>query len=238
MLTYCNSAVYAALVQRSDRQSPALTDEVSSTFGERAKEARLQAGLTQQQLADRLSEVNVSLDTSAITRIEAGQREPRLSEALAIARILEFELVPRADFQSYMNDVVRLMDESRAALVKMVRSVDPVVDFVRRHPECLADDRLEDRFRTALESFHQRVSREDVGYEDQQNFAITTTRSDERLKRQLLRAVSEDILVRAEEIQPAHERWFKEGRRQGRGASTPSEKRHGWQRDEFGSKRT
>ena len=220
----------------------ALNDEVSSTFAERAKAARLRAGLTQQQLSDRLrNESEVLLDTSAITRIEAGQREPRLGEALAIARVLEFglnNLVPRADLDFYMSDVERLMDESRAALVKMLRSVDPVVDFVRRNPDCLGDDRLEDRFREVFEWFHQRVSHEDFGHEDQQplNFAITTNRTDEKLKRQLLRAVSEGILVRPDEIQPAYDRWFKEDvgedRRERRGASTTGEKRHGWQRVE------
>ena len=159
-------------MQTSGHRPSALNDEVSSTFAERAKAARLRAGLTQQQLSDRLrNEAEVLLDTSAITRIEAGQREPRLSEALAIARVLEFglnNLVPRADLDFYMSDVERLMDESRAALVKMIRSVDPVVDFVRRNPDCLGDDRLEDRFREVVEWFHQRVSHEDFGHEDEQ----------------------------------------------------------------------
>jgi transcriptional regulator with XRE-family HTH domain len=229
-------------MQTRGHQSPAFNDEVSSTFAERAKAARLRAGLTQQQLSDRLrNESEVLLDTSAITRIEAGQREPRLGEALAIAQVLEFglnNLVPRADLDFYMSDVERLMDESRAALVKMIRSVDPVVDFVRRNPDCLGDDRLEDRFREVFEWFHQRVAHEDVGHEDQGplNFAITTNRTDEKLKRQLLRAVNEDILVRADEIQPAYEKWY-EGdfgadRLERPGASTTGEARRGWQRTE------
>ncbi len=203
-------------MQTSGDRSATLNDEVSSTFADRAKAARLRAGLTQQQLSDRLRNRSRDLlDTSAITRIEAGQREPRLSEALAIARVLEFglnNLVPRADLDFYLSDVERLMDESRAALVKMIRSVDPVVDFVRRNPDCLGDDRLEDRFREVVEWFHQRVSHEDLGHEDEQttNFAITRNRTDEKLKRQLLRAVSEGILVRPDEIQPAYDRWFKE----------------------------
>jgi transcriptional regulator with XRE-family HTH domain len=209
------------------RRSP-LNDEVSRTFAERAKAARLRAGLTQQQLCDRLlEETKVDLDTSAITRIEAGQREPRLGEALAIARVLGFgldNLVPRAELDVYLSDVKRSMDESRAALVTMVRSVDPVVDFVRRNPDCLADERLEDRFRTVVEWFHRRVSSEDLGPEDEQNFAVTTNRTDEKLKRQLLRAVSEGILVKADEIQPRYDRWFKEDvgedRRKRREAST------------------
>ena len=195
------------------RRSP-LNDQVSRTFAERAKAARLRAGLTQQQLCNRLEEeAEVELDTSAITRIEAGQREPRLGEALAIARVLGFpldNLVPGAELDFYMSDVKRLMDESRAALVKMLQSVDPVVDFVRRNPDCLGDDRLENRFRQVVEPFQQRGLSDD--HEDQQSFAVFTNRTDEKLKRQLLRAVSEGILVRADELQPAYERWFKSGR--------------------------
>ena len=229
-------------MQTPGHQPFPLNDEVSSTFAERAKAARLRAGLTQQQLSDRLrNESEVLLDTSAITRIEAGQREPRLGEALAIARVLEFglnNLVPRADLDFYMSDVERLMDESRAALVKMIQSVDPLVDFVRRDPDCLGGDRLEDRFREVVEWFRQRVSHEGLGFEDQgaPNFAITTNRTDEKLKRQLLRAASEGILVRLDEIQPAYDRWFTEDvgedRRERRGASTTGEKRHRWQRGE------
>jgi Helicase associated domain len=61
-------------------------------------------------------------------------------------------------------------------------------------------------------------------------------RCQSKLKRQLLRSVSEGILVRPDEIQPAYDRWFKEdvgeNRREHRGASTTGEKRHGWQRVE------
>ncbi len=151
-----------------------------------------------------------------------------------MARVLEFglnNLVPRADLDFYLSDVERLMDESRAALVKMIRSVDPVVDFVRRNPDCLADDRLEDRFREVFEWFQQRVSHQDLGHDDQRtlNVAITTNRTDEKLKRQLLRAVSEGILVRPDEIQPAYDRWFAEDagedRRERPGASTTGETR-------------
>ncbi len=199
-------------MQPSERDASARRAEVGSAFGDRAKSARLRAGLTQQQLCDRLGN---SLDTSAITRIEAGQREPRLSEALAIARELGFELddlAPRADLDAHLRDVTRSMEESRAALVTMLRSVDPVVDFVRRNPDCLGGDRLEDRVREVAESFSQRVSPDDVEYDDPQalNFAVTTTRTDERLKRQLLRAVNDGILVSADELQPAHQRWFKD----------------------------
>ncbi|OBJ57433.1 Helicase associated domain protein [Mycobacterium asiaticum] len=197
--------MYAVLMQRNDRLFPLGGDELGGTFAERAKAARMRADLTQQELSTRLSEAGVKLDTSAITRIEAGQREPRLSEALAIAQVLRFslnDLARREDLDFYMSDVERLMNESRAALVRMIRSVDPVVDFVRRSPGSLGDQRLEDRFGELIEHFL-----EDVSFE---NKAITRSRSDEKLKRQLLRAVSEDILVKADEMPLAYERWFKD----------------------------
>jgi transcriptional regulator with XRE-family HTH domain len=207
-------------------------DEVTATFAERAKAARLRSGLTQQQLSDRLrDETRVVLDTSAITRIEAGQREPRLGEALAIARVLSFglnNLVPRADLDFYLSDVERLMDESRAALIRMVKSVDPVVEFVRADPSSLGDDSLDDRFRAIVGWFQQRASRDEL-----KNIAITTNRTDEKLKRQLLRAVSDGILVRTEDIQPAYDGWYKEdvGTEPDR-ASAAGAPREGWQHGE------
>lgn len=202
-------------MQNSGRHCPAPGGDVGSAFGERAKAARLRAGLTQQQLHDRLLP-GVDLDTSAITRIEAGQREPRLGEALAIARVLGFELhdlAPRGELDYYLGDVKRLMNESRAALVKMLQSVDPVLDFLRQNPGGLGDDRLEDRFREVVEWFHQRASDEDPGHhaEPTLDFAVTRNRTDEKIKRQLLRAVSDGILVKAEEIEPVYDRWFKQG---------------------------
>lgn len=79
-------------VARAKKLAEKLIDETptaSDTFAERVRAARLAAGLTQQQLCDRLKdEAAVRLDTSAITRIESGRRDPRLSEALAIAAVL------------------------------------------------------------------------------------------------------------------------------------------------------
>lgn len=204
-------------MQHPEREASARRSEAGSAFGDRAKSARLRAGLTQQQLCDRLGN---SLDTSAITRIEAGQREPRLSEALAIARVLGFgldDLAPTADLDAHLRDITRSMEEGRAALVTMLKSVDPIVDFARRNPDRLGGGRLEDRIREVAESFRQRVSPDDVEYDPQAlNFAVTTSRTDERLKRQLLRTVNDGILVSADELQPAHHRWFKDDTGDGR----------------------
>jgi transcriptional regulator with XRE-family HTH domain len=214
-------------VQTPEGRSPLPEDEVTATFAERAKAARLRSGLTQQQLSDRLrDETGVGLDTSAITRIEAGQREPRLGEALAIARVLSFglnNLVPRADLDFYLSDVERLMNESRAALIRMVKSVDPVLEFVRANPSSLGDKRLDDRFRETIGYFEQSASRDEL-----RNIAITTNRTDEKLKRQLLRAVGDGILVRTEDIEPAYEGWYKEDV----GAESARASGEGWQSGE------
>jgi transcriptional regulator with XRE-family HTH domain len=217
-------------VQTPDGSFGAPDDQVISTFADRAKAARLRSGQTQQQLSDRLrTETRVVLDTSAITRIEAGQREPRLGEALAIARVLGFglnNLVPRVDLDFYLSDVERLMDESRAALIRMAKSVDPVLEFVRANPDSLGEARLDDRFREIIGWFQQRASRDEL-----KNIAITTNRTDERLKRQLLRAVSDGILVKTEDIQPAYEGWYSDdvGVDPDRTPVAPSQ---GWQRGE------
>jgi transcriptional regulator with XRE-family HTH domain len=197
-------------------QHPEHYDEPSSTFAERAKAARLRAGLSQQQLVELLAaDADVALDTSAITRIESGKREPRLGEALAIARVLDFglnNLVPRADLDYYMRELEQSMNQSRAALVEMFRSLNSVVKIAQESPAQLGDASLEDRISEIIEWFDARVSHDGIDQDDQQarTFAIATTRADERLKRQLLRAVTDGVLVRADEVQPATERWYKD----------------------------
>jgi transcriptional regulator with XRE-family HTH domain len=175
---------------------------VGRTFGERAKATRIEAGMTQLQLQERLeTEFGIKLDTSGITRIEAGQREPRLSEALAIAAILDFglnNLTPTGpDLDFYMSGVVELMHESRETLLKLLRSVDQVTEFVQRNPGCVGDDGLESIFQNEFEWFRQELEQEPLVREDQQTlkFAVTTDKSDEKLKRQLLRVVTADLLV-------------------------------------------
>jgi transcriptional regulator with XRE-family HTH domain len=176
--------------------------QVGHTFAERAKTSRIEAGMTQVQLQQRLeAEFGIKLDTSGITRIEAGQREPRLSEAIAIARVLDLGFndfaVTGPDLDFYMSRVVELMHESRETLLKLLRSVDQVTEFVQRNPNCLGDDTLVGIFKKEFEWFTQHVDQEPLVREDQQSlkFAVTADKSDERLKRQLLRVVTADLLV-------------------------------------------
>ena len=111
-------------------------DAMAAAFGQRMKAARLEAGLTQAELQQRLAERCVPLDTSAITRLEAGGREPRLTEALAIAATLGFGLTdlaaPATEIDAYMSEVRQLMEQSRAALLNLLRSVDKATDVLRQ----------------------------------------------------------------------------------------------------------
>ena len=111
-------------------------DAMAAAFGQRMKAARLEAGLTQAELQQRLAERGVPLDTSAITRLEAGGREPRLTEALAIAATLGFGLTdlaaPATEIDAYMTEVRQLMEQSRAALLDLLRSVDKATDVLRQ----------------------------------------------------------------------------------------------------------
>lgn len=174
--------------------------EPRSTFAKRAKEARLKAGLSQQQLVERLeTDADVSLDTSAITRIESGKREPRLGEALAIARVLDFSLnnlVPQENLDYCLREVERSMDASRAALIAMFDALDEVHAAVLVNPAQLGDDSLDDRVRELVAWFAARAPH-----------AEAATQADERRKQELLRAVTEGILVYVER-QPATEEWY------------------------------
>jgi transcriptional regulator with XRE-family HTH domain len=69
-------------------------------FGALMRVHRQDRKLTQQQLTEALAKVGIQIDTSGITRLEKGQREPRLHEALGIAAVLNFSLDRLDEFGS------------------------------------------------------------------------------------------------------------------------------------------
>lgn len=75
---------------QDQQKPPGLT--AASNFGRSVRAAREHAQWTQQQLSDALAKHGLRIDTSAITRIENGSRDPRLSEAEAIAAALDLPL--------------------------------------------------------------------------------------------------------------------------------------------------
>ncbi|MDC8982155.1 helix-turn-helix domain-containing protein [Mycobacterium marinum] len=95
----------------------------NESFGQRVRRQRDKLGLTQQQLSDQLARFRVKLDTSAITRIENGSREPRLGEAQLIAQILEVplqDLLPSTLSKLHLN---KLWDELTNAQWGLVETV-------------------------------------------------------------------------------------------------------------------
>lgn len=65
------------------------SDTPGAIFARRLREERARAGLTQTDVARQLSErTGTKIDSSALTRVEKGQRAVKLEEALALAEIL------------------------------------------------------------------------------------------------------------------------------------------------------
>lgn len=100
----------------------------SRAFGQQVKEARKAQGLSSARFQERLAEHGVRFDTSAVTRLESGEREPRLTEALAIADVLSINLTdlttPTPAANHYASDIRRLADNSRKAVLELLRAID------------------------------------------------------------------------------------------------------------------
>lgn len=98
------------------------------TFGATMRRRRQDAGLSQRALAQRLIELGVTIDQATITRMESGQREPRLSEAVAIAEFLQFDLLqveldqPNISFSGAMQVGTQKFFAARAAVDEFLRA--------------------------------------------------------------------------------------------------------------------
>lgn len=77
---------------KSDVERNRAVDEHPRTLGDAIRQGRNRLGLSQRALAVKMSELGVPLDASAVTRLENNQREPRLSEGIALSRFLQFDL--------------------------------------------------------------------------------------------------------------------------------------------------
>jgi transcriptional regulator with XRE-family HTH domain len=75
-----------------EQQGPP-SDLSDSIFSRRLREVRQQAGVTQQQLASRMTEVGHKLHRSAVAKIELGERPVTIGEAVQFAGILGVPLM-------------------------------------------------------------------------------------------------------------------------------------------------
>lgn len=69
------------------------SDFSDSIFARRLREVRQQAGVTQQQVADRMTKVGHKLHRSAVAKIELGERPVTIGEAIQLASILGVPLM-------------------------------------------------------------------------------------------------------------------------------------------------
>lgn len=98
------------------------------SFGATMRRRRQDAGLSQRALAQRLIELGVTIDQAAITRMESGQREPRLSEAVAIAEFLQFDLLqveldqPNVSYSGAMQVGTQKFFAARAAIDEYLKA--------------------------------------------------------------------------------------------------------------------
>lgn len=161
------------------------------------KAERVHAGMTQAELAKRIAdEFEIKLDTSGITRIEAGDREPRLSEALAIAEILGLELAPspaESDLEPYLRTVSDQLYESRERLLMLLDTVDEMTNVARRTTDA---NHLRELISEELDGFssHTGSAGDDAENRSTRGVNKARDRADYQLKRRFLKTLSEAVL--------------------------------------------
>ena len=92
------------------------------TFAASMRHGRQALGLSQRALSQKLTELGVSIDQAGITRMESGQREPRLSEAVVIAEYLQFDILqveidqPNVSYYGAMQQAAQRYFDARSAV--------------------------------------------------------------------------------------------------------------------------
>lgn len=112
-------------------------DRAKRSFAQNLRHARERAGLSQRALAERLSMFGVHLDPSAITRIERGERDAKVAEAVVLAQALSTSVADLlADDPS-----MQLRDEVYALAARQRRLQEEIESYgqaVNRLEEVLA----------------------------------------------------------------------------------------------------
>lgn len=148
---------YAAIPAASSTKEKTVTEvpmTPEATFARRMREQRREVGMTQVELARRLSEqLGVHVDATAITKIESGARAVRLDEAVYIAQLLNvpiWALVSDLDpADARMEELQRELEQQRARaesalrehedalreITRLADEVDEIDAVTRRHAE-------------------------------------------------------------------------------------------------------
>lgn len=132
---------------------------VERAFAERLRVARGQHQLTQEELATRLKDFGVTLHSTAITRIEKGERGVRLGEASAIARVLDValeELLRPVD-KDRRQEATRVLNEVHREYNNVMFYGRQIASLQRRFVE-LSPILGEEVVKRAIDSFKQRAT--------------------------------------------------------------------------------
>jgi transcriptional regulator with XRE-family HTH domain len=206
-------------MQRDTPDEPLLGEpvEVNRQFGDLMKTCREARGLSQRQLAEMLHEVDLRLDPSAITRIEKGSRDVKLSEALAIAGLLEFHLddiafTAEQEFRLREHSGFKLMVRARKSLLDAVRHIDRWANNTDLETEeALAAKRgLPDIAALYTDTFSKAPAFRRFGRlgAEGDNFAVYYNNgTDEAVKRAIVDAVTNGILVSEAEFEEHYKEW-------------------------------
>ncbi|MFD7043278.1 helix-turn-helix domain-containing protein [Rhodococcus jostii] len=175
-------------------------------FSDEMKQRRAMVGMSQRKLADLLEEIGVKLDPSAITRLEVGQREPKLREAIAIADILGIDLDELrhnsdAVFRTHLLSMETHMREARAATVAATVALERALEFVARNS---ADSLLA---KNNAASVDELLQREIAWFRNEiapgMDFVGTARTDDARLKRAVVEAVVSNLFLGADNDSPS-----------------------------------
>ncbi len=107
-----------------------MTHPSKAKFADRMRTERIRVGLSQNELARRLSEsVGYTVDGSSVTRVENGDRGVRLVEAVVIAEVLGVQLATLLTDESALE---ARMDEMRFALADAEAALGSAVEEAGR----------------------------------------------------------------------------------------------------------
>lgn len=124
-----------------------LPDSTEKIFGQAVNRFRISRQMSQRDLAEELTELGMSVDASAVSRIEKGSRSVRLSEAVIIASALRVDLdtllaqtkSPADKLASLRRKVESSLTDAALPVAWSMLSMWEVVYHLEKHPELLVD---------------------------------------------------------------------------------------------------
>jgi transcriptional regulator with XRE-family HTH domain len=139
----------------SNMESQRPSEISDGIFARRLLALRKTAGLTQDQLADRMTKAGNTMHRSAIAKMEAGDRAVSIGEAVQLAGVLGVDLADLASERSWDTEQDRAHRE-RAEVQIRVRSLE--LEVAERHKRLVEDQFLYEHAVEQLEQAQRELS--------------------------------------------------------------------------------